>query len=98
MVRTYQAFGVHEGRPPDPTAYYADPTTKLAIAKNTFNILMTLLFDIIIVSGLSDVLDWEAVEHHVQVYRTFVVWSFDVRVIVLPVCFLLANIGTGHLP
>ncbi|KAI0716356.1 hypothetical protein C8Q76DRAFT_794677 [Earliella scabrosa] len=77
LIRTYQAFGVHEGRPPDPTAYYADPTTKLAIAKNTFNILMTLLFDIIIV------------------YRTFVVWSFDVRVIVLPVCFLLANIALG---
>ncbi len=49
LVRTYQAFAVHGGQRPDPTAYYADPANPLAAAKNSFNIVLTLISDVIIV-------------------------------------------------
>ncbi|KAI0716354.1 hypothetical protein C8Q76DRAFT_794675 [Earliella scabrosa] len=79
LVRTYQAFGVHDGRQPDPTAFYMDPTTQLSLGKNSFNVVLTLISDIIIV------------------YRTFVVWNFNWIVIVVPICFIVANLALGVL-
>ncbi|KAI0716399.1 hypothetical protein C8Q76DRAFT_405730 [Earliella scabrosa] len=49
LVRTYEAFGVHGHQRPDPTAYFADPANPLAAAKNSFNIILTLISDAIIV-------------------------------------------------
>ncbi|RPD75379.1 hypothetical protein L226DRAFT_612450 [Lentinus tigrinus ALCF2SS1-7] len=49
LVRTYQAFGVPLGGRPDPGAFYANPATKLSLAKNSFNVILTFLSDIIIV-------------------------------------------------
>ena len=49
LVRTYQAFAVHGSARPDPTAYYADPANPLAAAKNSFNVVLTLISDVIIV-------------------------------------------------
>ncbi|KAI0720817.1 hypothetical protein C8T65DRAFT_632908 [Cerioporus squamosus] len=79
LIRTYQAFAVHGGQRPDPTAYYADPANPLAAAKNSFNIVLTLISDVIIV------------------YRTFVLWSYNVYVIILPVAAILANVALGVL-
>ena len=53
LVRTYEAFGVHGHQRPDPTAYFADPANPLAAAKNSFNIILTLISDAIIVSRRS---------------------------------------------
>ncbi|KAI0716401.1 hypothetical protein C8Q76DRAFT_616247 [Earliella scabrosa] len=79
LVRTYQAFGVHGGARPDPEGFFADPANPLAAAKNSFNIILTLISDAIIV------------------YRTFVLWNFNVYVIILPVLAILANIALGVL-
>ncbi|RDX40759.1 hypothetical protein OH76DRAFT_1423508 [Lentinus brumalis] len=79
LVRTYQAFAVHGGQRPDPTAYYADPANPLAAAKNSFNIVLTLISDVIIV------------------YRTFVLWSYNVYVILLPTAAILGNTALGVL-
>ena len=53
LVRTYQAFGVHGGARPDPEGFFADPANPLAAAKNSFNIILTLISDAIIVSRRS---------------------------------------------
>ncbi|RPD55942.1 hypothetical protein L226DRAFT_570424 [Lentinus tigrinus ALCF2SS1-7] len=79
LVRTYQAFAVHGNVRPDPTAYYADPANSLAAAKNSFNVVLTLISDVIIV------------------YRTFVLWSYNVYIIILPVAAILANVALGVL-
>ncbi len=101
LVRTYQAFAVHGGQRPDPTAYYADPANPLAAAKNSFNIVLTLISDVIIVRasfllvrrpphGHGD----SSHDHTSQVYRTFVLWSYNVYVILLPTAAILGNTGT----
>lgn len=127
-MRTYQAFGVHGGTQPDPQGYYADPGNPLSAGKNSFNIILTLISDAIIVSRrsvppfgrslqgssgllfphlritsvqlLPDARDTIRADADLcfelwrQVYRTFVLWTFDVRVIILPVGAILANIGS----
>ncbi|KAI0739175.1 hypothetical protein C8Q80DRAFT_1275327 [Daedaleopsis nitida] len=109
LTRTYQAFGVHGGVRPDPTAYYADPANSLAAAKNSFNIVLTLISDAIIVSAIgfhgapsrfpaaSCGRAKSKVSSMGSVYRTFVLWNHNVWVILLPVSTVLANIALGVL-
>ncbi|TFK91214.1 hypothetical protein K466DRAFT_515833 [Polyporus arcularius HHB13444] len=49
LIRTYQAYGVHKGKSPDPAAFFADPATPESLLKNSLTTVMAVISDVIMV-------------------------------------------------
>ncbi|KAI0630962.1 hypothetical protein C8Q77DRAFT_1062410 [Trametes polyzona] len=49
MIRAYQAFAPHGHGPPDPERYYENTSTPLCLIKNSLEIVMSIVSDLIIV-------------------------------------------------
>lgn len=49
MIRTYQAYGVHKGKPPDPSRFFANPATPESLLKNSLTTVMAVISDMIMV-------------------------------------------------
>ena len=52
LITGYEAFGIHGGNTlADPTAFFANVSSKLSVAKGVLNGLLMMLSDVIIVSA-----------------------------------------------
>ncbi|RPD53164.1 hypothetical protein L226DRAFT_507137 [Lentinus tigrinus ALCF2SS1-7] len=49
MIRTYDGYGVHNNKPPDPSAFFANPATPGSLLKNSLTTVMAVISDMIMV-------------------------------------------------
>ncbi|PFH45948.1 hypothetical protein AMATHDRAFT_43879 [Amanita thiersii Skay4041] len=93
IVRTMQAFG--QNSVADADNYYLQFQSTLSVVKTSINIVVTWIFDALMVSSASDSDLVGFFIHTGQLYRCFVVWNKRWSIITLPILLLLADIGSG---